>query len=268
MESNITKELSARFNPILLIKTDEKPEDAYTLKPGRGACVMSLVGQTIAKRKITCFSRENISCGGVNAGLGWGTGFENEEDKEFQACFLSLGLESAKDKDKYLKKIEHIPKPMQKMFINGERIYFDYDTAYKSISKRPIYDDNKYAVFKPLEKIENGEIPDSVIFTVNPIELTVLIQLNNSFRTDNTYILTPQASACQAIGAFTFKERDKNNPSPILGPIDFAGRSKIKALIPNDYMLLSMPWKLFLKLEEISKNSILQTDFIKNFYNE
>jgi len=26
MESNITKELSARFNPIALIKTDKKPE--------------------------------------------------------------------------------------------------------------------------------------------------------------------------------------------------------------------------------------------------
>lgn len=265
MESNITKELSARFNPIALIKTDKKPEDAYTLKPGRGACVMSLVGQTIAKRKTTCFSRENISCGGVNADLGWGTGFETEEDKELQACFLSLGLESAKDKDKYLKKIEHMPKTIKEMFLNGERIYSDYNTAYESISKRPIYDDEKYAVFKPLEKLENGEIPDSVIFTVNPIELTVLIQLNSSFRTDSNYILTPQASACQAIGAFTFKERDSDNPSPVLGPIDFAGRSKIRALIPNNYMLLSMPWKLFLKLEEISKNSVLQTSFIKKF---
>ena len=77
--------------------------------------------------------------------------------------------------------------------------------------------------------------------------------------------MTPQASACQAMGNFVFEQEESDDPKPILGPIDFAGRSKMKHFIPNDYLNLSMPWKLFLKFEEISDNSVLQTDFLKKF---
>ena len=105
MEFNIVKELNGQFDPIVLIKADEKPEDALAPKAGRGGCVMSLVGQTIAKRKVTAFGRENITCGGVSAGFGWGTGFKTDEDRAFQATFLSLGTESAKDKEAFLHRL-------------------------------------------------------------------------------------------------------------------------------------------------------------------
>ena len=39
----------------------------------------------------------------------------------------------------------------------------------------------------------------------------------------------------------------------------------MRHFIPNDYLILSMPWKLFLKLEELSENSVLQTDLWKKF---
>ena len=38
----------------------------------------------------------------------------------------------------------------------------------------------------------------------------------------------------------------------------------MKHFIPNDYVTLAMPWKLFLKLEEISKNSIFQSSLLHN----
>ena len=53
MEFNIVKELNGQFDPIVLIKSDEKPDDALAPKAGRGGCVMSLVAQAIAKRKVT-----------------------------------------------------------------------------------------------------------------------------------------------------------------------------------------------------------------------
>lgn len=96
MQFNIVKELDADFNPIVLIKSDEKPEDALSPKAGKGGCVMAFVSQTIAKRKTTAFGRENITCGGVATGLGWGNGFKTPEDMEFQATFLSMGQDSAK----------------------------------------------------------------------------------------------------------------------------------------------------------------------------
>ena len=268
MESNIAKELKGQFDPIVLIKTDERPEDALGPKPGRGGCVMSFIAQTIAKRKTTVFGRENITCGGVSTGFGWGTGFKTDADREFQATFLSLGLESAKDKDAFLERLSYLPKPTQEMFKKGERIFCDFETAYENITNRPYYDEGEYVVFKPIEAVEDDEVPDVVIFTLNIMELSAVLQLNGSFRAKNTHIMTPQASACQAIGSITFQQAESDDPVPVLSPLDFAARAHMRRLIPDEYMNLSMPWKLFLKLEELSKNSVFQTHFWDDFGNK
>ena len=223
MEFNIVKELNGQFDPIVLIKADEKPEDALAPKAGRGGCGMSLVGQTIAKRKVTACGRENIT---------------------------------------------FMPKPTQEMFKKGERIFSDFDTAYENIKNRPLYDEGQYVIFKPIELLEEGEVPDSVVFTLNTMELSAVLQLNGSFRTESAHIMTPQASACQAIGAFTFEQNDCDDPVPVLSPLDFAARAHMRRLVPDEYMNLSMPWKLFLKLEELSKKSVFQTHFWDDFGNK
>lgn len=263
MQSNIAKEMDFKFPPIVLIKSDSKPEDAIGPKNGKGGCVMSWIAQTIAKRKTTCFGRENITCGGISSAFGWGDGFKDEDALDFQATFLSCGVESAPDREKYEEKLNYLKKPTREMFREGERIFTDFKTAKENIQNRPIYDTEDYVIFKGLENLKDGEIPQSVIFTVNPIELTALIQLNTSFRTKDAYILTPQASACQAIGNFTFKQSESDDPKPVLGPIDFAGKNKMKHFISYEYLTLSMPWKLFLKLEEVSCKSVLQTELWK-----
>ena len=53
MESKISQGLDMKFPPIVLIKSNEKPEDAVGPKDNKGGCVMSFVAQTIAKRKTT-----------------------------------------------------------------------------------------------------------------------------------------------------------------------------------------------------------------------
>lgn len=264
MKSVIAEEMNFKFPPIALLKSDTKPEESLSPKPGKGGCVMSFVAQTIVKRKTTCFGRENITCGGIATGFGWGDGFANEDALDFQATFLSCGVESAPNREEYEAKLSNMPKRSQTMFTEGERIYSDFETAKTNIKNRPIYDSEDYVIFKGLENLEDGEIPLSVIFTVNPIELTALVQINSSFRTNDNYILTPQASSCQSIGSFTFKQGESDDPKPILGSIDFAGKSNMKHFIPDEYLTLSMPWKLFLKLEEVSKNSVLQTELWRN----
>lgn len=264
MQSKISEILEMRFPPIALLKSDTKPEDAIGPKGERGGCVMSFVAQTIAKRKTTYFGREHITCGGIASGFGWGDGFANEGMLDFQATFLSCGVDSAPDRKAYEERLSHMPANSD-MFRHGERIYVDFETAKENIKNRPIYDSEDYVIFKALENLEEGEIPKSVIFTVNPIELTVLTQINSSFRANNACIMTPQASACQAIGNFVFREAESDDPKPVLGPIDFAGRGKMKHFIPNEYLNLSMPWELFLKLEELSETSVLQTDLWKKF---
>lgn len=265
MISNIAKEMDFKFPPIVLLKSDEKPEDAVGPKAGKGGCVMSFVAQTIAKRKTTCFGRENVTCGGLSSGFGWGSGLKDEDAVDFQAAFLSCGVDSAPNPQEYSKKLEYLSKPTREMFQEGERIFSDFETAKENIKNRPLYDEGQYVIFKGLEDLKEGEMPKSVIFTVNPIELTALIQINTSFRTKDAYLLTPQASACQAIGNFVFRQSESDDPKPILCPIDFAGKRKMKHFIPDEYLMLSMPWKLFLKLEEVSQKSVLQTGLWKKY---
>ena len=208
MKSKIANYLNGKFDPIVLIKTNEKPDDIKGPKAGRGGCVMSFVAQCIAKRKAFVFGRENGTCGGIWPGFGWGDGFATEEAKEFQATFLSKGADSAKDRDEYLKKLESRPKHVREMFAEGERIYEDFETAY----------------------------PDSVIFTVNAFELMLLLQLDGSHRVESNYVCVPQSSACQLIGCFTFEQAESENPHMLLGPVDLAARGHMKHFIPNDYV--------------------------------
>ncbi len=265
MESNIVNYLNGKFDPIVLIKTDEKPDNIKGPKPGSGGCVMSFVARCIAKRKPFVFGRDNATCGGIWAGFGWGTGFATPDDKEFQATFLSCGVDSATDRNEYLKKLEGRPKHVKDMFSEGERIYTDFETAYNHISSRPIYDSEDYVVFKPLEDIEDGDIPDSVIFTVNAFELMLLLQLDGSHRYESNIVCVPQSSACQLIGCFTFQQAEEDNPHMLLGPVDLAARRHMKHFIPNEYVILVMPWKLFLKLEEISHNSLFEAHLFREF---
>ena len=243
MKSSIANYLNGKFDPIVLIKTNEKPDDIKGPKEGRGGCVMSFVAQCIAKRKAFVF----------------------EDAKEFQATFLSKGADSAKNREEYLKKLESRPKNVREMFAEGERIYEDFETAYGHISSRPIYDSEDYVVFKPLEELEEGEIPDSVIFTVNAFELMLLLQLDGSHRVESNYVCVPQSSACQLIGCFTFEQDESEDPHLLLGPVDLAARNHMKHFIPNDYVTLSMPWKLFMKLEELSEDSLFQSHLFNDF---
>ena len=265
MQSNISNQLNGKFKPIVLIKTDEKPQDAIGPKSGRGGCVMPFVSRTIAERKTTVFGRENATCGGIFPGFGWGDGFEDESAKEFQATFLSCGVDSAKDPEGYLEILEKRPKRIREMFSEGERIYTDFKTAYENISARPIYDSEDYVVFKALENLEEGEIPHSVIFTVNAFEMLILMQLDGSHRAESNVVCVPQSSACQCIGCFVFEQEESENPHMVLGPVDLAARKHMKHFIPNDYVTLAIPWKLFLKLEEISKESLFQSHLYDDF---
>ena len=110
MQSNISKELDMQFPPIVLLKSDTKPEDAKGPKTGKGGCVMSFIAQTIAKRTTTYFGREHITCGGISVGFGWGSGLPTEDMIDFQATFLSCGVDSAPDREAYEKRLEQMPK--------------------------------------------------------------------------------------------------------------------------------------------------------------
>ena len=120
----------------------------------------------------------------------------------------------------------------QKKFIDDEI------TAIPEIS-------GKYAVFKPIEDLMDGETPLSVIFTVNPVELAVLMHLAGSLPGGNGLSTSSRISACQALGSNVLQESKKDVPNGVLGMTDLAGRGHCRNVIPNEYLIAVM--RCFLK---------------------
>ena len=52
MQSIISQELEMKFPPIVLLKSDTKPEGAFGPKTENGGCVMSFVAQTIGMKTL------------------------------------------------------------------------------------------------------------------------------------------------------------------------------------------------------------------------
>lgn len=203
MISNISEELNPKFKPVVLIKSDEKPSNAVGPESLVGGCAMAYFAKAVVERKTTFFGHEYSTCAGISSGLGWIEEL-NELALDFQATFLSLGIDSAKNKENYLKMLENKSERVKEMFLKGERFYKDYETAYLNIKSRPLFNNGDYAIFKPIEMVNDDDKVLSVIFTVNVSELIALMVLDGSHRTQDSYILTPQSSGCQAIGCHVF----------------------------------------------------------------
>lgn len=99
-------------------------------------------------------------------------------------------------------------------------------------------------------------MPKSVIFTVNPLELTALITLAGSIHDGINMTITPQGSACQMLGAYVFRQAEAETPCAVLGFLDLSARLFTRKIIPDEYFTYAVPWKLFLQLEEEAKDGV------------
>ena len=145
------------------------------------------------------------------------------------------------------------------MFEEGERVYHNYERAKEFMqNKVPCYENSeRYVVFKPLEDASEEENVEAVIFTLNALELSVLISFDTSLRDDFGYVMTPPSAACQSIGNYVFNEAEKDDPHGILGLIDLAGRNAMRPPLKTDYFTFAVPWKLFKKYEDNAEYSYL-----------
>jgi len=118
--------------PVAIVWSDTKPEDALVIKPGIWACVMWFYAKVVSEGKTAAFSRETCGCPGGAMGLGFGRPFEKHAagSEENFCLFLSYGREGAADKEKFDAFVEAIHDRRQKqMFVNGERFKKDPSTV-------------------------------------------------------------------------------------------------------------------------------------------
>jgi hypothetical protein len=262
MESKIVKELNPGFETVVLLRSDQKPDNATQASKDRYYCVMSLFAQAVTRGKTIIFDRETYGCPGASAGLGFGTAYDKAMGGfETFASFFSKGLENADDKEAYKAIAEKVNPHIRKKLIQGERFHCTKEKAYKWITKDlPVYDfPEKYRVIKPLKELTEAEIPESVIFTVDPIQLTALMTLAGAIREGINDTVTPQGGACQMIGAYVFNEAESHDPRAVLGMIDLAARNNVRKILPDTVLTYALPWKLFLALEKEADQGIFKS---------
>lgn len=75
MESLISKELNGRFQPIVMLRSNEKPTEALQPEQNEHGCIMTYFAEVVTNGKTVVFDRDTCCCVGAVAGLGFGNGY-------------------------------------------------------------------------------------------------------------------------------------------------------------------------------------------------
>ncbi|MGB9630020.1 MAG: DUF169 domain-containing protein, partial [Thermodesulfobacteriota bacterium] len=141
--------------------------------------------------------------------------------------------------------------------MEGERYIKTPERAREYFSKmKPRPAPATYCVFKPIEKFQNEEKPEVVVFFAPPDILSGLFTLTNYALERTDAIYTPFGSGCGTILTHPLKEAEKAEPRAVLGMFDVSARP----MVEKDVLTLAMPYSVFLKLLGSATGSFLETE--------
>jgi len=196
MESTIAQAIQLKYQPVGLLWSDEKPADAMQFSEGKWGCVMWLAVHA-AKGKAAAADKSTFGCIGGGVGLGFGEQYKNFPGGEEGFChFLSTGNARRQGGNEIAEKIKpFMTKESFDNFLHGERYIQTPELVEKFITNLPMMAiPVKYVVFRPLSDIDlSGEKPQTVIFFVNPDQLSALTVLANYGRDHNENVIIPYA---------------------------------------------------------------------------
>jgi hypothetical protein len=262
MKSIVAQKAGLTYEPVAILWSNTKPEGALQPKPHTVGCVMNFIAQALIKGKTVVFDRETCLCTGARAGLGFGNGYLTAfggAGVDFMSAFFVRGVASAKNPEAYKAILQHIPERERDKFIHGERIFPDVESAKRYMTEElPITDiAEKYVVFKPLSKVNPDEKPVSVVFLVDPVQLSGLSIFMGTLRDRADPVLFPaRMAACQQIGAAVYAEAKEKQPRAVLGYTDIAARENVGGLIPLHMFTFTVPYSLFLEMEAGATDSV------------
>jgi hypothetical protein len=218
MESKIATELKLKYQPVAVIFTNDKPENAAEFVEGKWGCVVAM-HTAAAKGKTAVFHRGNHGCPGAAVGLGFG-GFT----RPGMAEFLSTGS------------------PGQE----GEHYWKSPKEAQAFMDAQPLVDvPFTYVVFKPLRDLDPQETPQLVNFYVIADQLAALVVLANYGRTTPDNVAARMGAGCHTICLIPLDESKKNPPRAVIGMFDITARPYVDA----DVLSFSMPFSMFQEME-------------------
>lgn len=253
MISKIAHAIKLRYSPVAILWADEKPEGAIEFREGARGCILPLVCAA-AKGKVAVVSRETCGCNGGFTGLGFGTRYEDFPGGIER--FLSTGNPELLNTEEGRNLAERMPD-----IVKGERYVKTPELARKFIAALPIVNiPTKYVVFKPIEQLSEGEEPNSVIFFVDPDQLSALIVLANYGRESANNVIVEMGAGCHQIGIQVYREGESELPKAVIGQTDLSARKVTNKILGKDILSFAVPFKMFEEMESNVEGSFLERD--------
>ena len=177
MKSQVAARLKLKYDPVAVLFTQEKPDQALEFAEEKWGCAAAMLTAAM-KGKTIAFSRKTFGCLGGGVGLGFG--------------------------DQYV----HFPGGITHFLSTGRGEGYPPGEAYKKtpelaqsfVDSLPMTDiPAEFVVLKPLSAVEPAvETPQVVVFYANPDQLSALVVLTNYGRVGCNNVTIPFAAGCQS----------------------------------------------------------------------
>ncbi len=261
MESKIAQAIGLRNQPVAVVVAEEKPDDAVQFKKGKMGCVMFMFANAV-KGRTAAFDAQTFGCPGGGVGLGFGNTYVHfPGGVECFTRFLSWGNEQWEKGNQIGRELEKSAgKEFAQDFLRGERYVQSPDLVEEWLEKLPIREiQSRYVLFRPLAELHQEAMdPETVVFTVDPDQLSALVILSNYARKGRENVSIPWAAGCQTIGILPWNEAESENPRAVVGLTDISARKYVRQLLGRDCLTFAVPWKMFLEMEANVDGSFLQ----------
>lgn len=228
---NITFRLGLDNLPVGMIYCENKPGNAIGFKSKGNGCILPLIYQS-TKGKSVAFDKDTT---------GWNCSafYMGYQDWIFEGieCFLSDGVVNGRNGERFIKTAKQA-----KSFVE---------------SYRPQTLNEKVTLFKPLSDFEPEEVPELVIFFVNPDQISALIYLlhfNAPERDD--LVVTQFISGCGSIVTLPMKLKKEGKKQAVWGMHDISVRRRL----PKELMTLTMPYELLVDINNDIDSNFVITD--------
>ena len=261
MQSTLKKTIGIRHEPVAILFSDQKPDNAKQFSEGKWGCVMYLLVAAV-RGAVAAFDRRSFGCQGGGVGLGFGNQYENFPGGQECFChFLSTGNDQWEPGRRTAEKVKPFLRPEAfDHFTQGERYLKNPDLVREFIQNLPIMDiESEYVLFKPLKAVDaSREKIEVVVFLADMDQVAALTVLANYHRPSNDNVIFPFAAGCQSIGIHAFQEARSKTPRAVLGLNDLSARLSVKKLLKDDVMSFAVPYTLYLEMEANVEGSFLE----------